>query len=132
MESNKQPLKLIRGSQEFCDVALDVIYYIKEFGLLRPEPKARKERSDKGVPRGFKKSNEETTKDKGKGKASDAKGKGKKKSEVDESEKANKGGKRGRETKVSVLQPRKKQKLEEKKSTKAKKNPSTVTVVKTR
>jgi hypothetical protein len=52
LESKKQPLQLIRGTQEFCDVALDIIYHIKEHGLLRPEPKAKKVRADKGVKRG--------------------------------------------------------------------------------
>ncbi|KAF3045877.1 cytosolic Fe-S cluster assembly factor cfd1 [Didymella heteroderae] len=50
--SGKGTLKLIRGCQEFCDIALDVIHYVKEHGLLQPEPKKRKERSDKGVKRG--------------------------------------------------------------------------------
>lgn len=52
LESGKQPLKLIRGCQEFCDVALDVIYYVKEHGLLKAQPKKRKEHSDKGTVRG--------------------------------------------------------------------------------
>ncbi|KAG9376466.1 hypothetical protein A1F94_013013 [Pyrenophora tritici-repentis] len=34
-ESKKESLTLIRGAQEFADQALDVIYYIKENGLLR-------------------------------------------------------------------------------------------------
>ena len=50
--AGKQPLRLIRGCQEFCDVALDVIHYVKEHGLLVPEARKRKERSDKGVARG--------------------------------------------------------------------------------
>ncbi|KAI4713578.1 hypothetical protein J4E89_001025 [Alternaria sp. Ai002NY15] len=52
LESKKKPLQLIRGTQEFCDVALDVIYYIKQHGLLKPEPKAKKVRADKGTKRG--------------------------------------------------------------------------------
>ncbi|EMD67303.1 hypothetical protein GGP41_007216 [Bipolaris sorokiniana] len=37
LESNKQSFKLIRGIQEFVDVALDVIFWIKENGLLVEE-----------------------------------------------------------------------------------------------
>ncbi|KAF1830528.1 hypothetical protein BDW02DRAFT_98654 [Decorospora gaudefroyi] len=36
-ESGKAALRLVRGAQEFCDVALDVIYWVKEHGLLGPE-----------------------------------------------------------------------------------------------
>ncbi|KAH6638972.1 hypothetical protein C7974DRAFT_124267 [Boeremia exigua] len=54
MLSGKETLKLIRGCQEFCDVALDVIHFVKQHGLLQPELKKRKERSDKGVPRAAK------------------------------------------------------------------------------
>ncbi|KAJ4373533.1 cytosolic Fe-S cluster assembly factor cfd1 [Didymella sp. IMI 355093] len=50
--SGKGTLKLIRGCQEFCDIALDIIHYVKKHGLPQPEPKKRKERSDKGVKRG--------------------------------------------------------------------------------
>jgi hypothetical protein len=50
MESSKEPAKMIRGAQEFCDTALDIVYYIKEHGLLAQ--KTRAERSDKGVKRG--------------------------------------------------------------------------------
>ena len=52
MLSEKGTLHLIRGCQEFCDIALDVIHFIKEHGLLSPEEKKRKERSDKGSVRG--------------------------------------------------------------------------------
>lgn len=52
MLSDKGTLHLIRGCQEFCEIALDVIHYIKEHGLLSPEEKKRKERSDKGSVRG--------------------------------------------------------------------------------
>jgi hypothetical protein len=52
--ANKGTFKLIRGCQEFCDIALDVIHFIKEHGLLSPEEKKRKERSDKGSVRGSK------------------------------------------------------------------------------
>jgi hypothetical protein len=70
MESKKQALSHIRGAQEFCDVALDVIYYIKEHGLLKPEPPAKKGRSDKGLKRGpQKKTAKEAAEQKGKGKA---------------------------------------------------------------
>ncbi|CAE7186211.1 hypothetical protein CFE70_006416 [Pyrenophora teres f. teres 0-1] len=43
-ESKKESLRLIRGAQEFCDQALDVIYYIKENGLLRGGEGKRKSR----------------------------------------------------------------------------------------
>ncbi|KAJ4334278.1 hypothetical protein N0V95_009203 [Ascochyta clinopodiicola] len=52
MESGKETLRLIRGCQEFCDVALDVVYFVKEQGLVQPEVRRRKERKDKGVARG--------------------------------------------------------------------------------
>jgi hypothetical protein len=54
LESKKKPLQLIRGTQEFCDVALDVIYYIKDHGLLKPEPepKAKAVKADKVVNKG--------------------------------------------------------------------------------
>jgi hypothetical protein len=60
LESNKQPLRLIRGAQEFCDIALDVIHYIKEHGLEASEQSARKQRKDKGVPRGPRKKDAQT------------------------------------------------------------------------
>jgi hypothetical protein len=53
MESGKEPAKLVRGAQEFCDIALEVIYYIKEHGLLAQRERAV--RSDKGVKRGARK-----------------------------------------------------------------------------
>lgn len=61
LESKKKNLELIRGVQEFCDVALDVIYYIKEHGLLSNEPdsKPRTEGGDKGKKRGPRKGQEE-------------------------------------------------------------------------
>jgi hypothetical protein len=46
-ESNKQPSKMIRGAQEFCDVALDVVFYIKENGLLASEKWKEEERIKK-------------------------------------------------------------------------------------
>ncbi|KAI4635884.1 hypothetical protein J4E83_000838 [Alternaria metachromatica] len=70
LESKKKPLQLIRGTQEFGDVALDVIYYIKQHGLLKPEPKAKKVRADKGTKRGPQAKTaaaEAVTKGKGKG-----------------------------------------------------------------
>jgi hypothetical protein len=60
LESNKQPLRLIRGAQEFCDIALDVIHYIKEHGLETPEQPGRKQRKDKGVARGPRKKDAQT------------------------------------------------------------------------
>jgi hypothetical protein len=53
IESGKEPAKLVRGAQEFCDIALEVIYYIKEHGLLAQRERAV--RSDKGVKRGARK-----------------------------------------------------------------------------
>ncbi|KAF1918755.1 hypothetical protein BDU57DRAFT_119724 [Ampelomyces quisqualis] len=41
VESNKQPSKMIRGVQEFCDTVLDVVFYIKENGLWRKEDKKK-------------------------------------------------------------------------------------------
>ncbi|KZM27957.1 cytosolic Fe-S cluster assembly factor cfd1 [Ascochyta rabiei] len=52
LESGKETAKRIRGCQEFCDVALDVVHYVKEHGLMQPEARKRKERKDKGVARG--------------------------------------------------------------------------------
>ena len=37
LEAGKKGFQLVRGVQEFCDVALDVIYYVKENGLLGEE-----------------------------------------------------------------------------------------------
>tara|TARA_R110002003_G_scaffold175_7_gene14239 strand:+ start:2918 stop:5317 length:2400 start_codon:yes stop_codon:yes gene_type:complete len=97
LESNKQPSKLIRGSQEFCDIALDVIYYIKEHGLLKE--KQRVARSDKVVKRGAKKV-----------------GEGKVKTEDQDGEKVAKGVKRGAQT-VNTVEARKKVKTEKGKGT---------------
>jgi len=36
-ESGRKGLALVRGVQEFCDIALDVVFFIKEHGLLREE-----------------------------------------------------------------------------------------------
>lgn len=50
LESNKRAFKLIRGIQEFVDVALDVIFWIKENGLLAEEEEAgRKEGAKRGA-----------------------------------------------------------------------------------
>jgi hypothetical protein len=86
LESKKKPLQLIRGTQEFCDVALDVIYHVKEHGLLGPEPKVRAVRADKGVKRGPRG-----------GMVAEEKG-------------AGKGTKRGTTAKPNEVQPRKKTK----------------------
>jgi hypothetical protein len=54
MLSNKKSYKLIRGVQEFVDLALDLVFWVKEHGLWTPPPpekKERKERSDKGTKR---------------------------------------------------------------------------------
>ncbi|KAF2734658.1 hypothetical protein EJ04DRAFT_564075 [Polyplosphaeria fusca] len=51
-EAKRETYMIIRGVQEFFDVALDMVYYIKQHGFV-PEPtRQRKERSDKGVKRG--------------------------------------------------------------------------------
>ena len=115
LESRKQPVLLIRGAQEFCDVALDVIYYIKEHGLFKPEPVARRGRADKGAKGGARKGKEEHT-------ADASKGKGKGKVDVDEESQATRGVKRAVAPKVNTLQPRKKVKTEKptKKKTKSK------------
>jgi hypothetical protein len=57
LEVKKETYGLIRGAQEFCDVALDIIYYINANGLII-EPK-RATRSDKGVKRGPKATTEQ-------------------------------------------------------------------------
>ncbi|KAJ4346872.1 uncharacterized protein N0V89_010805 [Didymosphaeria variabile] len=48
-ETLKPSYKLIRGVQEFCDVALDLIYYLEEHGFVEGPQMMRKERSDKGL-----------------------------------------------------------------------------------
>lgn len=53
LESGKDGAKMIRGSQEFCDVALECVWYVKENGLNRQM--ARKVRSDRGFKRGARK-----------------------------------------------------------------------------
>ncbi|KAG9193498.1 hypothetical protein G6011_03533 [Alternaria panax] len=85
LESKKKPLQLIRGMQEFCDLALDLIFYIKDHGLLRPELEVRAARVDKGVKRG----------PRGETRAEEAKGKG---------------TKRGTTAKPNEVQPRKRAK----------------------
>jgi hypothetical protein len=40
----------VRGIQEFCDVGLEVLFWIKENGFV--EERKRRERSDKGIKRG--------------------------------------------------------------------------------
>ncbi|KAF3054191.1 hypothetical protein E8E11_012006 [Didymella keratinophila] len=99
--SCKGTLKLIRGCQEFCEIALDVIHYVKEHGLSQPEPKKRKERSDKGVKRGPQGGTKEAA---AKGKAT-----GKRKADAVE-------GKAPAKAKVNELTGRKKAKVEVTKS----------------
>ncbi|KAF1954068.1 hypothetical protein CC80DRAFT_595221 [Byssothecium circinans] len=48
----KKAYTLIRGPQEFTEIALDIIYYIKQHGMVDVQPKQRAERKDKGVKRG--------------------------------------------------------------------------------
>jgi hypothetical protein len=52
MSCDRENYKLIRGIQEFCDVGLDLVFWVKEHGMWTPPPKERKERSDKGTGRG--------------------------------------------------------------------------------
>ncbi|KAF1928399.1 uncharacterized protein M421DRAFT_392176 [Didymella exigua CBS 183.55] len=121
--SGKGTLKLIRGVQEFCDIALDVIYHVKEHGLNQPGPKQRKERSDKGVKRGPRGGTQETET---KGKAT-----GKRKADAVECSAPAKKGK------VNEVPVHKKAKTEVKKTpakkalskTKPKVNSSSVTVI---
>lgn len=47
----KKNSSTIRGIQEFCDVALDIVYFVRDHGLVQVKPK-RAARSDKGVKRG--------------------------------------------------------------------------------
>lgn len=54
-ESLKPSYKMIRGVQEFCDIALDIIYYLEENGFVEGELKVRKERRDKGIKKATKK-----------------------------------------------------------------------------
>jgi hypothetical protein len=107
METGSESLKLIRGCQEFCDVALDVIHYVKEHGLTRSEVKKRKERSDKGAVRG----------PRGGGNAGKATEGGKPKAAVKRKADAGDGQKKGaKEAKVNKLEPRKKAKVEVKRA----------------
>ncbi|KAI8933183.1 hypothetical protein NX059_009821 [Plenodomus lindquistii] len=102
IESGRKGVGLIRGAQEFCDVALDVIYYVKENGLLRVEPKVGKTRG----------------KGKGRGRADD---------DDDGGEGGGaKGKKRGAQKVVNEVQPRKKAKASPAKG----KSKSSVSVVK--
>lgn len=117
MESRKKPLQLIRGTQEFCDVALDVIYYVKQHGLLKPEPKAKKVRADKGTKRRPQAKTAATE-----AAAAAVKGKGK-------------GIKRGTVAKPNEVQPRKRAKITaapevKKKKSKAKVREPALTVIK--
>ena len=113
--SGKGTLKLIRGCQEFCEIALDVIHYVKEHGLTQPEPKKRKERSDKGVKRGPQGGTKEAAT---KGKAT-----GKRKADAVESKVS------AKKPKVTELTGRKKAKAEVKKTKPKAKSTSGVTVV---
>jgi hypothetical protein len=115
--SGKGTLKLIRGCQEFCEIALDVIHYVKEHGLSQPKPKKRKERSDKGIKRGPQGGAKETA---AKGKAT-----GKRKADTVE------GKVPAKKTNVNELTGRKKAKNEVKKTKpKPKAKSSGITVTK--
>lgn len=99
-ESKKPAVQFIRGAQEFCDVALDVIHYIKEHGLFK-KPKVQKPR------------NAANTREDG-----------------EHNDEASKGAKRSGSTKqVNELQPRKKSK-NEKAPQQKKKPTSGITVIK--
>lgn len=120
--SGKETFKRIRGCQEFCDIALDIIHYVKKHGLLQPEPKKRRVRSDKGVTRG----------PRGGAKEAEAKGKvtAKRKADaVDGKAVAKKGTKAGKPT---VLESRKKAKIETKKAKPKASKSGGVTVVNSR
>jgi hypothetical protein len=114
--SGKGTSELIRGCQEFCDIALDVIHYVKEHGLTQPEPRKRKERSDKGVKRGPQGGTKEVA---AKGKAT-----GKRKADAVE------GKVPGKKAKVNELTGRKKAKVEVKKTKPKPKVKPGVTVIK--
>ncbi|KAF1969727.1 hypothetical protein BU23DRAFT_651930 [Bimuria novae-zelandiae CBS 107.79] len=75
-DSIKPAYKLIRGVQEFCDIALDVIYYLEEYGFVEGELMVKKERRDRGVKKAFE--------EKAKAKAGAKKGKGKEEEESEE------------------------------------------------
>ncbi|KAH7396257.1 hypothetical protein BKA66DRAFT_566755 [Pyrenochaeta sp. MPI-SDFR-AT-0127] len=110
LASKKQSLELIRGAQEFCDVALDVIYYLKEHGLMKPRPKARRVRSDKGIKRGSRKAKDEHAQGTGENK-------GKRKAATSEKTAS---GANHRAPTVDTLQPRKQVKTGKVTKTKAK------------
>ncbi|KAF2113611.1 hypothetical protein BDV96DRAFT_647868 [Lophiotrema nucula] len=48
----RKNFEMIRGVQEFFDVAMDIVYFIKDNGLVPKKPRERKVRTDKGVKRG--------------------------------------------------------------------------------
>ena len=109
MASSKENLSMIRGVQEFCDVALDVIYYIKENGLFKPEPKKRAKSAK--ATKAADKQDKETV---------NAKGKGKMKANAeDTASNAKKGVKRPAPPKVNELQAKKKAKVTKAPATKA-------------
>lgn len=66
LESHKESAKMIRGVQEFCDVALDVIYYIKEHGLLKERKNAWEETISKKGAKKVQEDDEESGTVKGK------------------------------------------------------------------
>ncbi|ORY19159.1 hypothetical protein BCR34DRAFT_206949 [Clohesyomyces aquaticus] len=51
-ECGKKNYQAVRGVQEFWEVSMDAIWWVKEHGLTQPEQTKRRERSDKGVKRG--------------------------------------------------------------------------------
>ncbi|KAH8731867.1 hypothetical protein GQ44DRAFT_266856 [Phaeosphaeriaceae sp. PMI808] len=130
LESNKKPSKLIRGVQEFCDIALDITHYIKEHGLLQPEKENKAAKAAKPINRGARKVDPEA-KTKNKGKVQD-----KKKavardddggSEFETSPK--KGNKRGGKQ-TNTLEARKKAKIVTPNGRKSKKSEPKITVIK--
>ncbi|KAH7071381.1 hypothetical protein BKA63DRAFT_71867 [Paraphoma chrysanthemicola] len=100
LEAGKQPSKLIRGAQEFCDTALDLVYYIKENGLVKERTRAV--RADKGVKKGARKGGDVDGQGNGDGGLDVGAGKGAK------------GGKRG--APVNTVEARKKPKIEKSKA----------------
>ncbi|KAF9737091.1 hypothetical protein PMIN06_001850 [Paraphaeosphaeria minitans] len=125
-ETLRPSYKLIRGVQEFCDIALDVIYYLEEHGFVEGPQMMQRERSDKGVKK---------DKDGKGGKKANA-GSGSDQDDVDEESTLKK---RGRPAKgeVNALQARKKPKTtptpkpRTKKQPKVKKEPGIVVIPRT-
>lgn len=117
VRGERKSYALIRGIQEFYEVAGDIIFYIKEHGRLRETPKKeRKVRNDKGKKRGPRgdASDVEETPTKGKArKANELTPRKKAKSDTKANE-LTPGEKAKAATNVNILTQRKRQKVEEK------------------